>query len=106
MKTLTVYILLCCDSSYYVGVTNNILRRFDEHSSGINPLSYTFKRRPLQIVYLNEFTDFHAAIAWEKQIKGWSRAKKQALIEANFDLLKELSKCNNLSSHVYYKPED
>jgi putative endonuclease len=87
-----VYILKCSDKSYYTGVTNNLQRRFMEHQSGVDSGSYTFTRRPLQLVFFAEFSDIELAIAKEKQIKSWSRRKKEALINENFDALTLLSK--------------
>lgn len=75
-----VYILRCCDGSYYIGVTNDIDRRFAEHRNGIDPTCYTFGRRLVTLVYTAWFTDIWKAIAWEKHIKRWSRKKKGALI--------------------------
>ncbi len=92
MKTYFVYILECNDKSYYVGVTNDIDRRFAEHQYGNNLKSYTFKRRPLKLVFVEEFHDINQAIAFEKQIKKWRRAKKEALIKRDWDGLKQLSR--------------
>jgi len=92
VKTYFVYILLCSDGSYYTGVTNNIEQRFSQHEEGINPTCYTFKRRPLKIVFCEMFTDINQAIAFEKQVKGWRRAKKEAIINNNWHLLPDLSK--------------
>ena len=87
-----VYILKCSDDSYYTGVTNDISRRLVEHQSGDEPKSYTFKRRPVQLVFFAEFSSIDYAIEKEKQLKKWSRAKKEALIEGKYELLPELSK--------------
>lgn len=92
MKLLFVYILECADGSYYTGITNNLERRLMEHQSGKNPEAYTFSRRPVELKYYAEFTDFYLAIDKEKQIKRWSNAKKKALIEGNFERLVLLSK--------------
>ena len=92
MKTMYVYILVCSDKTYYVGVTNNLERRLKQHNSGINPESYTYSRRPLELKFYELFNDPISAIAFEKKIKKWSRAKKEALINNKFDLLLELSK--------------
>jgi putative endonuclease len=92
MKQYFVYILLCSDNSYYTGITNNLERRLYEHENGIDPRSYTFKRRPVKLVFQEMFTEVTQAIAFEKQVKGWRRAKKEALINGNWDLLPELSK--------------
>lgn len=92
MKLLYIYILECADGTYYTGITNNIDRRFNEHCSGYNPGSYTFSRRPLELVFYAEFTDFYAAIDKEKQVKRWSSAKKKALIEGKYNDLINLAK--------------
>jgi putative endonuclease len=92
MKRLSVYILKCSDDSYYTGVTNNLTRRLSEHQHGRNPTSYTYSRRPVELMFYAEFTDFLCAIAKEKQIKRWSNAKKKALIEGRFDDLVNLAK--------------
>jgi putative endonuclease len=103
MKRLGVYILLCADGSYYTGVTNDIERRIKEHETGINPRCYTYKRRPVELVYFEVFWTPKEAIEWEKRIKGWSRAKKEALIIGNWDKLQELSACNNITSNFFRK---
>jgi putative endonuclease len=102
MKKLYVYILECIDNSYYTGVTNNLERRLAEHHAGINPDCYTFSRRPLELVFFEVFDSPEKAILFEKKIKNWSKAKKTALIQKNWDKLPELSKCNNESSHINF----
>jgi len=92
MNYYYVYILKCSDDSYYIGVTNNPNRRLAEHMDGKNPESYTFSRRPVEIVYSEYFTDPNEAIVWEKKIKGWSRRKKEALINDDYGSLVEFSK--------------
>lgn len=92
MQISYVYILKCKDNSYYVGVTNDIFKRFEQHQVGINPNSYTFNRRPLQLVYFTTFTNTEIAIEFEKKIKKWSKAKKEALIENRISDLPNLSK--------------
>jgi putative endonuclease len=74
-----------------MGVTNNLERRVYEHESGMDPKSYTFKRRPVKLVFQESFTDIIQAIAFEKQVKGWRRAKKEAIINGDWHLLSELS---------------
>ncbi|MGZ3874801.1 MAG: GIY-YIG nuclease family protein [Mucilaginibacter sp.] len=91
MKQYYVYILLCSDNSYYTGVTNNPERRLYEHEHGLDPSSYTCKRRPVTLVFHEMFNDIVQAIAFEKQIKGWKRAKKEAIIKGDWHLLPELS---------------
>ncbi|MBG6109844.1 putative endonuclease [Flavobacterium sp. CG_23.5] len=92
MKQSFVYILKCSDTSYYTGVTSNLTSRIFKHDSGFYPDSYTCSRRPLQLVFYCEFTDINLAIETEKQIKKWSRAKKEALINGDFDALVNLAK--------------
>ena len=97
MKRLYVYILKCSDDSYYTGVTNDVDERVAQHNEGYNPKAYTFNRRPVKLVYAEEFQEYHEAIEWEKQLKGWTRAKKEALIKNNWDKLRELAECKNES---------
>jgi putative endonuclease len=90
-KQMYVYILKCSDGTYYTGVTNNLKRRLQEHNSGCH-YSYTSARLPVELFYYEEFDKPLIAIEREKQIKGWSRAKKEALKNRDFDKLKILSK--------------
>ena len=92
MKQSYVYILKCSDNSYYTGITSNLIKRLTEHKYGKHPESYTYNRRPLELVFYAEFTDINLAIQTEKQIKKWSRAKKEALISGAFDKLPNLAK--------------
>ena len=89
---LYVYIIECSDGSFYTGVTNNLDRRIAEHNEGENSKAYTYSRRPVKLVYHKDHTDPHYAIDREKQIKGWSRKKKMAMIEGRWDELPELSR--------------
>jgi putative endonuclease len=91
MKQLFVYILKCSDHSYYVGLTNDLQRRLNEHQEGMYKKAYTFKRRPVEMVFSIPFQDPQQAINFEKQVKGWRREKKEALINGRWDLLPELS---------------
>ncbi len=86
-----VYILKCSDGTYYTGSTINIERRFWEHSN-FGGAEYTRHRQPVELVYLEEFDKIEEAFYREKQIQGWGRAKKEALIRNNFDDLITLSK--------------
>ncbi len=92
MKVSYVYILKCSDNSYYTGITSNLTKRIMEHKTGKHPDSYTFKRRPVTLVFYAEFTDITLAISTEKQIKKWSRSKKEALINGEFEKLPNLAK--------------
>ncbi len=91
MKSFYVYILRCIDDTFYIGVTNNLDRRISEHSNGLNNRCYTYKRRPIIVCATFEFNDINYAIAFEKQIKRWSRAKKEALIKNDYDLISKLA---------------
>ncbi|MGE5944936.1 MAG: GIY-YIG nuclease family protein [Flavobacteriales bacterium] len=92
MKIYYVYILKCSDDTYYTGFTSNLEKRLIEHQSGKHKDSYTHSRRPLPLAFYAEFTDPNVAIATEKQIKKWSKAKKEALINGEFDHLPNLAK--------------
>lgn len=91
MKKYYVYIVECSDNSYYTGVTNDYETRISQHNAGIDTNSYTFKRRPVELVYISEFTEVLQAIAWEKKVKRWSRKKKEALILRKYHALPGLS---------------
>jgi putative endonuclease len=80
-----VYILECADGSYYTGFTHNLERRLYEHSIGADKKSYSFHRRPVQLAWACEFTNELDARNFERQIKGWTRKKKQALIKENWE---------------------
>ena len=94
MGNFYVYIIECSDASFYIGVTNNIQRRLCELSDGASPKSYTFRRRPLKLVHVEEFASILDAISREKQLKRWTRAKKKALITNNTELLQRLSRAD------------
>lgn len=96
-----IYILLCKDDSYYVGLTNDLMRRVEEHQSGLYPHCYTFKRRPLKLIYYETCPFLDDAVEREKQIKKWSRIKKKALIEQNYHKLQLFAQCQNMSHKKY-----
>ena len=102
MKCFYVYILKCSDETYYTGITNNVEKRFSEHQSDLKREAYTFNRRPLSLEFQQHFNNAEQAIAFEKKIKRWSRAKKEALIKGDFDMLQILSECRN-ATHYKYK---
>ncbi|MFC4721163.1 GIY-YIG nuclease family protein [Geojedonia litorea] len=91
MKFYFVYILLCADKSYYTGITNNLEYRLIQHQNGLAS-AYTAKRLPIRLEWHLQCTDPKDAIAIEKQLKGWSRKKKQALIEGKWEDLVKFSK--------------
>ena len=85
-----VYILQCADDSYYVGHTDDIEKRMNEHKSG-ELGGYTSTRRPVRVVFTEEFPSREEALAAELQIKGWSRKKKQALIRGDWGEVSRLA---------------
>lgn len=97
MTRYDVYILRCVDESYYVGVTSNVKMRLEEHLMSFHEGSYVHKRLPAHLVYKKSFRYIGDAIAWEKRIKRWTRAKKEALMSANVQGLHELAECRNES---------
>ena len=78
-----VYLLRCADASYYVGHTDNLEKRLAEHDMGAIA-GYTMSRRPVTLVFSEEFPTREEALEHERQIKGWSRAKKEALIRSDW----------------------
>jgi predicted GIY-YIG superfamily endonuclease len=90
MKPFYVYILKCSDNSYYTGQTDDIEKRLAEHINNEKP-TYTSTRLPIQLVFIQEFMTREEAIAAERQIQGWSRKKKEALIARDWDQLRYLS---------------
>ncbi len=91
-----VYILQCSDNSYYTGSTNNLDVRLAQHQNG-EGANYTKKRLPVKLVFSQEYERVDDAFYVEKQVQGWSRKKKQALIEGKFEKLPELAQCQNES---------
>lgn len=94
MQLSYVYILKCSDGSYYTGVTSNLTDRIFKHNIGFYSNCYTFDKRPIELVFYCEFTDINLAIEKEKQIKKWSKAKKEALIRDDYNSLINLAKKN------------
>ena len=85
-----MYIVRCADSTYYVGSTWNVERRVAQHASGVGA-AYTRRRRPVELVYAEWYDRIEDAFAREKQVQGWSRRKREALIAGDFDALPGLS---------------
>jgi len=102
MKLYYVYILKCVDGKYYTGVTNDLDRRINEHQSGFDKTAYTYTRRPIKLVFHTYFKDVKQAISFEKQVKKWSRKKKEAIIKDEWESLKSLAECKNKTSHKNY----
>jgi predicted GIY-YIG superfamily endonuclease len=91
------YILECCDGSYYVGSTSNLQARMSQHEAG-SGAAYTRRRLPVRLVWAAEFDRIDEAFAFEKRVQGWSRAKRQALIEGRLEDLPALSRKTNFAS--------
>ena len=86
-----VYMLRCSDRSYYVGSTRDLERRLWEHDQGLGA-EYTKRRRPVELVWHAECANVGEAFTLEKQIQGWSRAKREALIRGDLEALPRLAK--------------
>jgi predicted GIY-YIG superfamily endonuclease len=99
-----MYILRCSDGSYYVGSTKNLERRLAQHQAG-EGANYTKKRLPVELVYYEEFQRIDEAFYREKQVQGWSRKKKEALILNKPEDLHLLSACKNNTHFSNYNKE-
>jgi len=86
-----LYILRCSDGSYYTGHTDDLERRIAQHQSGEIPC-YASQRLPVRLVFSEEFQTRAEALERERQVKGWSRAKKEALIQGDWKEIKRLAK--------------
>ena len=94
MKSGFVYILLCSDGSYYTGSTTNIELRLQQHQEGVGS-NFTSKRLPVKLLYYEFFAHVADAFYREKQIQGWTRRKKEALMTGFEVNLKRFSECMN-----------
>ncbi len=94
-----MYILECSNGQYYTGSTKDIDARLAQHQSG-EGVNFTKKHLPVKLVYYEEFPRIDEAFYREKQVQGWSRKKKEGLINGETNLLHELSKCQN---ETHYK---
>jgi predicted GIY-YIG superfamily endonuclease len=95
-----MYILECTDGSYYTGSTKNLDLRLSQHQNG-EGANYTRKRLPVKLIYFEEFNRIDEAFYREKQVQGWSRKKKEALIKGLAHELKKLAECKN-DTHFSY----
>jgi len=105
MKNGWMYILECSDGSYYTGSTNNLDLRLKQHQKG-EGANHTKKRLPAKLVYFEVFQRVDEAFYREKQVQGWSRKKKEALINNTPEKLQELAKCLNETSHENFSAFD
>jgi len=90
MKTYYVYILKCSDGLLYIGFTNDIARRLEEHQKGKSKSAFTYSRRPVELIFHQVFN-----------IKKWSAKKKWALANGEFEMLQILAECRNATHHKY-----
>ncbi len=86
-----MYILECCDNSYYVGSTKDLKRRLSQHQHGKGSV-YTSGRLPVELVYCEEYDRVSEAFYREKQVQGWTRRKREALINSTPELLPAFAK--------------
>ena len=87
MKPFFVYLLRCSDASYYVGQTDDMALRLPQHADGA--IGHTATRKPVELLWQGEFETREGAIAFEQRIKGWSRAKKEALIRGDWAAIQQ-----------------
>ncbi|MCK6556373.1 GIY-YIG nuclease family protein [Candidatus Binatia bacterium] len=91
MRSFYAYMLRCSDGSFYVGHTDDLARRVAEHEIGAVG-GYTASRRPVELVWSDEFQAREEALAAELRIKGWNRAKKESLLHGDWDRLRLAAK--------------
>ena len=102
-----VYMLRCSDGSYYTGHTDNLENRIAQHTASAIPGCYAFSRQPLVVVFSQEFPTREEALASEQQIKGWSREKKEAMIDGDWAEISRLARSSvrdEPSSSVHGEP--
>ena len=98
MRPFYVYILRCADGSYYVGHTDDMVLRMQQHENG--EVGYTALRKPVELMWQGEFETREGALAFELQIKGWSRAKKEALMAGDWERVQELAQSHGKVASV------
>lgn len=100
-----MYILECADGSYYTGSTKNLELRLAQHQAG-EGANHTKKHLPVKLVYYEEFQRIDEAFYREKQVQGWSRKKKEALIAGMPEQLHQLAECMNETNYKNYAAGD
>ena len=100
-----VYILRCADASYYTGHTDNLEQRIAQHHAGAFPTCYTFKRRPITLVFTQDCATREEALAAEQHIKGWSRKKKEAMMQGNWAEVSRLAQSRTPQPPTPVRPE-
>ncbi|HXT09773.1 MAG TPA: GIY-YIG nuclease family protein [Roseiarcus sp.] len=89
----SISILRCADGSYYTGITRrSVEERLSDHVNGLYPGCYTYKRRPVALIHSEFHEQIAEAVATERRIKGWSRAKKEAYIRGDYERLSEFAR--------------
>jgi len=89
-----IYLLRCADGSFYAGHTDDLDKRIGEHATGACG-GYTATRLPVELVWSQDCSTRIEALNFERQIKGWSRAKKEALIRGDWNEVSRLAKCRS-----------
>lgn len=97
-----MYILKCANGAYYTGSTNNLELRLKQHKIG-KGTNFTRKHLPVKLVYCEEYERVHEAFYREKQVQGWSRKKKEALIIGKLSELHSLAECKNVTHYKNYE---
>ncbi|WP_413534127.1 GIY-YIG nuclease family protein [Empedobacter brevis] len=97
-----MYVLLCSDGSYYIGSTTNLELRLQQHQIGEGS-NHTRNHLPVKLLYYEEFQRIDEAFYREKQIQGWSRKKKESLINNATEDLKNAAECMNESHYKNFK---
>ena len=102
-----VYILKCSDDTYYTGSYrgDDLQHRVNDHNNGLRKDAYTFRRRPVELVWNDVFDNPYDMIDCERRIKGWSRKKKEALIRGDEEALPDLSRRRSQVFHDGKKPK-
>ncbi|WP_399679356.1 GIY-YIG nuclease family protein [Xenophilus sp.] len=103
MKPFFVYLLRCSDASYYVGQTDDMALRLRQHADGA--IGYTATHKPVELLWQGEFETREGAIAFEQRIKGWSRAKKEALIRGDWAAIQQLARSRADAAPQPARPE-
>ena len=99
LMSFWVYVLRCADGSYYTGHTDDLDCRMAQHEQGAIASCYTCKRRPVVLAFSQTFETREEALSSERQIKGWSRRKKEAMMRGDWLEVSRLSKASTGSVH-------
>ncbi len=86
-----LYVLECADGSFYIGHTDDLDRRMEQHDLGLG-CAYTARRRPVKLLHVERFETRYEALTMERKLKGWSRAKKKAYMAGDWNTVGRLAK--------------